>query len=161
MRNIRMASLFFAVVVLLLPHSLSSGASQGPYSTLVIAFVGETDRPVFPIVITTSKEEGEWYLQHFFQEPSRGFDRIYIVPISILDEVTKQQQLRHQLKSASKEEAVPKTSPTVRFIAGTGHDYVQTMFSARVSEGILQDIAGRLVNYRELRAAVLETKSRL
>ena len=74
------AMIFVAVLGLNWPLSTAAGHPPSGYSTLVIQFVGEMDRPIFPMVISTSMNEGEWYRQNLIEDVIRGFNNVYVVP---------------------------------------------------------------------------------
>jgi len=154
------ATLVFAALLWLAWTSL--GFAEGPrpnHTTLVVEFVGEMDRPVFPSVISTSSEEAEWYKQQLFKEPIGVFVNVAIVPASVLDEITELPLLRRALERAKPAEEEPKTTPTVRFLAGAGHDYVQIMLDARTSMKILLDIDKHVAKYPALESEIREIEN--
>ena len=54
--------------------------SRSPeYSTIVVDYVGKTDRPIFPIIVSSSAEEAEWYRQKLFSDPVTTFVNVYSV----------------------------------------------------------------------------------
>jgi hypothetical protein len=62
--------LAIAVLLALASPCLASAESPRPrYTTLIVEYVGETDRLAPPVVITTLEEEGKWYRQHVLPEP--------------------------------------------------------------------------------------------
>jgi hypothetical protein len=149
------------ITIVLRLASPSLGFAERPrpsYTTLVVQFVGDSNRPVFPIIISTSQEEGEWYRQRLFQKPIRVFVNVDIVPVSILHEITALPLLRRGLKGAKLAEEKPKTTPTVKFIAGAGHDYGQIMLDAQVSMQILEDIAKCVARYPTLKSEIQEVE---
>lgn len=131
------------------------------HTTLVVQFVGEMDRPIFPIIISTSVEEGEWYRQQLFQEPIRGFGNVYVVPASVLNQIAELPMLKHALVGAKQAEDVPKTTPTVRFVLGSGHDYVHIMLDAQTSLEILHGIAKLVSTYPALTSEIQEVENHL
>ena len=154
--------LVIAIVLRLASPSLGFAERPRPnYTTLVVQFVGESDRPIFPIVISTSQEEGEWYRQHLFQKPILAFVNVDIVPVSTLHEITELPLLKRGLKGAKPAVEEPKTTPTVQFIAGAGHDYGQIMLDAQTSVKILEDIAKCVAKYPTLKSEIQEVENRI
>lgn len=149
---------FFCVVVLGLVWPFSMGAEHPPssYSTLAIQFVGEMNRPVSPIVISTSMKEGEWYRQNLFEEVVRGFNNVYLVPKSTLSRITELPLLKRELQRATRNEEMPHRPANVRFVVGVGHDHKEIMLDAPTSAEILRDIAKRVSKYPGLESQIQE-----
>jgi hypothetical protein len=84
---------------------------------------------------------------------------IEIVPAPVLSEITEIPLLKHALRHAEPAEEEPKRTPTVRFLAGAAHDYVQIMLDARTSRRILLDIEKHLGKYPALQGEIHEIRS--
>lgn len=102
------------LLILALPHVAFAETPRPSYTTLVVEFVGEMDRPVSPIVISTSSEEGEWYRQHTLPEP-RFIIHVHVVPASVLNEITGLPLLKRALEGAKPTDEEPKMTQNVRF----------------------------------------------
>ena len=157
------ATLVIAVLLYLAVPALGFAELPRPkYTTLVIEFVGEMDRPVFPIVISTSLEEGEWYRQNLFKEPTRIFANVEVVSASTMKEITELPLLKHALEKAKPtDDKEPKSTPTVRFIGGVGHDHAQIMLDAQTSMKILIGIDKQVAQNGKLQSQIQEVKSRI
>lgn len=140
-----------------LPDSVNQTASR--YSTLAIEYLGKTNRPVFPVVITTSSKEGNWYAQNVFGNLVSEFVRVYTVRASILSEITKFPSLQNGLAHPPRSEQMHKKSPTVNFVAGRRHEYVQSVLDARTSVEILQEIERHVVDYPALEGQIREIEN--
>jgi hypothetical protein len=138
------------------PNLALSEAPRPRYTTLAVEFVGEMDRPVLPIVISTSLEEGQWYRQNLFQEVIRPFDNVHVVPASVLNEIAELPLLKRALQSAKPADEKPKTTQNVRFTAGVGHDHAQIMVGAPTSAKILKDVARVVAKYPTLKGEIQE-----
>jgi hypothetical protein len=138
------------------PCAASPEPPRPTFTTLIVEFVGEMDRPAFPIVISTSSEEGEWYRQHVIREFDRALTPVEIVPASVLNQITELPLLRRALESAEAADDVPKTIQNVRFTAGVGHDHVQIMVDARTSTKIIKGIARLAAKYPTLNSELQE-----
>ena len=147
--------LFIAAALLWLVSSPLgiAGQPQPRYTTLVVQYVGVQNRYIFPVVISTSSEEGEWYKQHLWPD---GLVFAEVVPASILNEITESPLLKRQLERAKPVEDEPKTLMDVNFIAGVGHDQVQIVVTDRTSARILKDIAGIVAKYSDLKSELQE-----
>src|ERR1700722_12755260 len=114
--------LIIIVVLGLASPYLTLAEQPGPrYTTLIVEYVGEMDKPVFPLLISTSSEEGEWYRQHVIPKFFRDFARVDVVPESVLSEIAGLPLLRHTLESTKSSNEEPKMAQNVRFTAGVGH----------------------------------------
>jgi hypothetical protein len=138
------------------PYLAFTEPPRSSYTTLVFEFVGEMDKPVFPIVISTSSEESEWYRQHIISEFFRDFARVDVVPASTLNEIAESPLLKRALETAKPTDDEPKTADNVRFTAGVGHDHAQIMLDAQTSTKILKDIARVVGKYPTLKGEIQE-----
>ena len=151
-----------AIAVLLTLASAYLAFAEPPHpsdTTLLVEFVGEMDKPVFPIVISTSSEEAEWYRQHLIPEFFRDFSRVDVVPASLLNEITELPLLKRALESAKTADDKPRTPNNVRFTACVGHDHVQVMVDAETSAKILKEIAGIVTKYPTLKSELREIEN--
>lgn len=129
------------------------------YTTLVVQFVGEMDRPVSPIVISTTSDEAEWYKQQLFKKPIGVLVDTEVVPTSVLNKIAGVPLLSRALERAKPEEEESRTTPTVRFVAGRGRDYAQIVLDAQTSTKILANIDKHVTNYPELQGQIREIES--
>jgi hypothetical protein len=123
-------------------------------TTLVVEFVGEMDRPVPPIVISTSPDEGKWYKDHF--SPAEFLVYVHLVPTSILSEIMESPLLKRALESGKPVDDKPRTRNNVRFTSGVGHDHLQIMVDAQKSTKILKNIVGIVAKYPTLKRELQE-----
>jgi hypothetical protein len=130
------------------------------YTTLVLEFVGDQDKPVSPVVISVSSEEGEWYRQHLFREP-RFLVCVDIVSASTLKQITELPLLERALEGAKPVDEEPKTPDNVRFTAGISHEHLQIMIDAQTSAVILKDIAKVASRYPALKSHLHEIENNL
>lgn len=130
------------------------GQAEPKYTTLVVEYAGEQERYIFPVVISSSSEEGEWYRQHLW--PQLGGDAlafVQVVPQSVINKITELPLLKCQLKMGDDE---PKTLMDVSFTAGVGHDHVQIIVDDQNSAKILKDIAEVVAKDSDLKSELQE-----
>lgn len=150
------------VVLWLVSSTLGfAGQSEPKYTTLVVEYVGEQDRYVFPVVISASSEEGEWYKQHLWPGPRPHLVYVQIVPASVLKEITELPLLKPALESAKAEDDEAKTPRNVSFTACVGHDHVQIMVEAQTGYKILKSIAGVVPKYPTLKSELQEIEDQV
>jgi hypothetical protein len=93
--------LAIAVLLALASPCLASAESPRPrYTTLIVEYVGETDRLAPPVSITTSEEEGKWYRQHLLPQSDHLLVHVQVVPQSVLNEITGLPLVKRALESA-------------------------------------------------------------
>jgi hypothetical protein len=152
--------LVIAVFLSLASPYLAFGEPPRPgCTTLVVEFVGEMDRPVSPVVISRSSEEGEWYKQHALPEFYGFLVRVEVVPGAVLNQITELPLLDRPLENAKPVDDQAKTPNNVRFTAGVGHDHVQIMVDAQTSAKILKDIARVVAKYPTLKSELQEIEN--
>ena len=156
MRATRAISVCAVLLTLASPYLGLAEPTRPSYSTLVVEYVGETDRYAPPVVISTSQEEGKWYKQHLFPEPGHFLVHVQVVPQSVLNEITELPLLKRALKSAKHVDDEPKTRNNVRFTAGVGHRHAQIMVDAQTSSKILKDILRIVDKYPDLKSELQE-----
>lgn len=148
-------------ITVLLTIALPCLARTEPFrprsTTLVVEFVGEMDRQVSPIVISTSSQEGERYKQQFAPVVFPVY--VHVVPESVLREITELPLLKSALESAKPADDEPKTRNNVRFTSGVGHDHVQIMVDAQTSTKILKDIVRIVVKNPMLKSELQEIEN--
>jgi len=153
------ATLVLATLLWLVSSPVGNAArGESRYTTLVVEYAGEQDRYVFPVVISASSEEGEWYKQHLWPD---GLVFVEVVPTSVLDEITELPLLKRQLERAKPVEDEPKTLMDVKFIAGVGHEQVQIIVTDQTGAKILKDIAGVVAKHSRLKSELQEIADRV
>lgn len=129
-------------------------------STIAIEYVGETDRPVFPIIISTSPEEDEWYKQRLFGDPSATFAHVYIVGKSTMKKIAEIRLPDGDMKRPSSSVG-PRTSPALRLVLATGHDSKESTVEATESASLLREIKQRVSEYPPLVEQLTEIEVRM
>ena len=75
--------------------------------------------------------------------------------------ITESPLLESALENAKPTDDEPKSTPTVRFIAGVGHEHAQIMLDARRGMKILLGIEKQVAQYPTLQSQVQEVESRI
>jgi hypothetical protein len=129
-------------------------------TTIAINYVGKTDRPVFPIIISTSPEEAEWYKQRLFSDPGPTFADVYIVATSTMEEISDM-----RLPVGDMERPIsrvrPRTSPALDLVLATGHDSKEVTFEASESALLLREIKKRASEYPPLLGRLADIEGRM
>lgn len=146
--------LFITILGLAWPFATTAEHTQSGYSTLVVERVGETDRTNFKTVISTSREEGEWYKETLYKEGLRDLVDVFVVPKSAVARITEVPLLTRELRRATPNEEAPIISTRIRFVVGIGHDHKEVMLDKPTSAAILRDIVGRVSKYPGLESRI-------
>jgi hypothetical protein len=150
------AILVVALILGLSPYLALAEPPRQSCTTLFVEFVGEMDRPVPSVVISTSSEEGEWYKQNLGPDFLRFITRVHVVPKSVFNQIAELPLLKRALGSAKPVDDEPKTPNNVRFTAGAGDHHVQRMLEAQTSTKILEEIAKLVVRHPALKSDLQE-----
>jgi len=161
MRATRAISVCAVFLTLASPYLALAESLRPRYTTLIVEYVGETDRYAPPVVISTSQEEGKWYKQHLFPEPGHFLVHVQVVPPSVLNEITELPLLKRALESAKPVDDEPKTAQSVSFTAGVGHDYAQIILDKQPRTKILKGILRIVDKYPDLKSELQEIEDHL
>lgn len=145
-----------ALLALASPNVGFAESSRPHYTTLVVEFVGEEIGIIFPVVISTSQEEGNWYKQHLFPGPIYDLIDVNVVPPSVLNQITELPLLKRVLEDPKPAGDETKTGAIVEFTAGTGHQYAQVFEEVQASRKILKGMDGMVVKYPALKSGLHE-----
>jgi len=150
------------IAVIMLTSLICAGAyaqSSSGYTTVVVEYVGKSDRPIFPIIISSSRKEAEWYRDKLFADPVSSFTHIYIVPKAALKKISDIPLPKGDL-SRSRFDA-PTTAPILRLVMGMGHDSKEVTIGAQDSVALLGKIKEFVSEYRLLIAQLSEVEGRM
>jgi hypothetical protein len=146
MRTMAVAIAF--VLAAVVNPSIHSEPDSG-YTTVVLEYIGKTNRPIFPIIISSSAEEAQWYRQELFSEPISTLTSAYIVKETTWKEVVDIPFPKADLKQPSAGDG-PISAPMLRLVLAKGHDFRETTIGAEESVLILDEIKQRVSEYRLL-----------
>jgi hypothetical protein len=109
------------------------------FTTIIFEYEGPTDRPIFPIVISVSKEESEWFERRFFGRRDFDLNSVSLVGNATMKEISEIPMLQFIVNRPITKYG-PIGPPAIRIIAGTGHNYKGALISASNSFGIIDEI---------------------
>lgn len=144
-KTARIAVIIFAVVVFASTHA----QPKLECTTIVFEYIGKSDRPFFPIIISSSSEEAEWYKQKLFIEPLSSFADVYIVGKSTMKEITDI-PLPNENTKRSTAGFESRTSPALHLVLASGHDSREVTVEAAESVLLLREIKKRVSEYPPL-----------
>ena len=130
------------------------------FTTIILEYEGPSDRPVFPIVVSVSNEEGEWFTKRFFGDPDFGLNPINLVEEATMEEISEIPMFQFIVNRPITKYG-PIGPPTIRLIAGTGHDYKGALISAGNSIGIIDEIKRHASAYPPLVEQLSEFEGRI
>jgi len=122
--------------------------SNPRYTTVLIEYVGKSDRYLSPIIISSSADEAEWYKQKLFScrisalmGPclGPGLTEVYIVPEATWAEIADKSLPKADLKRPVSNDG-PRRWPGLRLILARGHDFQEVTIDAEESVLMLGEI---------------------
>jgi hypothetical protein len=116
------------------------------YTTVVIEYVGKSNRPIFPIIISSSNNEAEWYTKKLFGDPISEFAHIDIVKKATLKEISGilSQKVDFTRPIASDR---PSMAPTIKLVAAIEDDFKETIIGTEDSVVIVGEIKKHVPRY--------------
>lgn len=115
-------------------------------ATVVIEYVGKSDRPIFPIIISSSNNEAEWYRKKLFGDPISEFAHIDIVKKATLKEISGILSEKADFSRPIASDR-PRTAPTIKLVAAIEHDFKESSIGPEDSIVILGEIKNRVSKY--------------
>ena len=134
--------------------------SKPRISTIVITFEGKSDHPVFPVVVSSSSEEAEWYKNKLFNDPVASFVHVYVVPKGVWTQITSVRMLREDVKQANPGDLQGAT-PVLKVVLASGHSSRTVAVEAQDAIAFLSDVRARLPEYPSLVEHLSEMQARM
>jgi hypothetical protein len=156
----RKAIVMFAITLMATVSIRAFSQSKPPVSTVVITYVGKSDRPVFPIVVSSSAEEAEWYKSKLFTDPVASFAHVYVVRRTVWTQIKAIRMLRGDVKQSSSDD-LQRTSPTLEVIVASGHDSKTLTIQAEDAITFLSDVKACVPSYPSLVHYLSEMEARM
>jgi len=121
------------------------------YTTVVVEYVGKQDRSIFPIIISTTREEAEWYSHKLYDHPfdTSMFVDIYTVKQETLKEIADILLAKVDLNRPISTSG-PVTGPTLILVMATGRNSKETEIGVGDSVVVLAEMKKCVSNYPSL-----------
>jgi len=148
-KSMRIKSGTIAIALVAVLSNRAHAQSDPGFTTIVLDCTGRVDRPVFPVVISVSNEEGEWYERRFLGGPDFNLYPVGVVNSAALKEISAIHVLQIIVNRPISKYG-PIMPPTVRIIAGAGHSYKQALISAGNGIPIIEEIKKHVPSYPSL-----------
>src|SRR6267154_5568825 len=104
----KIASILIAFFVISIAHSAKSQEHM-QYSVLAIEYIGESDKPITPIVISDSGAGAEWYRTVVLKRSELQLTSVHVVSASLLEKLVADAELWHG--AAQREQGKNPKSP--------------------------------------------------
>jgi hypothetical protein len=146
-----------------LAAALFASASAQPNlgcTTIAIQYVGKTDRPVFPIIISGSPEEAERYKQKLFSDQISTFAHVYVVQESIMKKIADIRLPNGDMKLPNSGDG-PRTTPMLRLVLATRQNDREVTVEVAESVLLLGEIEKRVPEYPAIVEQLSDVQSRL
>ena len=149
------------VMVLVFVIAACTDAHAKPtYTTVIIDYIGKTDRPVFPVIISSSADEAKWYKEKLFIDPVAAFAARYIVRESTMKAITG----IPLPKSGSKRQDTDdrsRTSPALELVIANRHDFQEVTLEVADSVSFLSEFKKRVSQYPPLIERLSDIEGRM
>ena len=119
------------------------------YTTVVLEYIGKTNRPISPIIISSSAEEAQWYRHKLFSDQISTLTSVYIVKETTWKDVMDIPFPKADLKQPSADDG-PITAPMLKLVLAKGHDFREAAIGAEESFLILDEIKQWVAKYQLL-----------
>lgn len=116
----RTAIIFIYLFTIAMSHTIKSQAHIR-YSVLAIEYVGESDKPVTPIVISDSKAGAAWYRNAVLKRGESELTYVHVVSASLLEKLTGEvDALRGTVQQKGEKNSMPAKTVAVTVITPEG-----------------------------------------
>ena len=135
----------------LLPgHSVSQEHIK--YSVLAVEYIGETDKPIIPIVISPSKAGGEWYCTAVLKRGKLELTNVHVVSVSLFEKLIADAEL-HRGTVQEERGNNPKSFPrTVSVTIITPQKRDAFLYDTKVAVSVLESLQKRCQDDQSLRS---------
>jgi hypothetical protein len=94
---------------------------------------------VFPLIISSSAEEAEWYKDKLFVDPVNVLANVHVLPRETIKEIANLPLPKGEVSRPPAPDAL-KTAPTVRIVMGVGREFTEATLGAEASVMLLGKI---------------------
>jgi hypothetical protein len=134
--------------------------SNPPVSTIVITYIGKSDHPVFPIVVSSSSEEADRYKGRLFSDPVASFAHVYVVRKTVWTQIKSIRMLGGDVKQAGTDD-LQRASPILKVVVARGHDSKTLTVQADDVIEFLSDLKACVPLYPSLVQYLSEMEARM
>jgi hypothetical protein len=89
---IKSVAIFISVFAIAIAHATESQKHM-KYSVLAIEYIGESDKPITPIVISDSEAGAEWYRSAVLKRGKLDLTYIHVVNVALLEKLVAEAEL--------------------------------------------------------------------
>lgn len=151
---IAICAMLFAIVSI----HLVNGQARVKYCVLALEYIGRSDKPIYPIVISDSINQAEWFRTDVLKRDKFRITRIHTVNSSILNKMLLEIE-RFQINAKKNGLAVlTEESSTVRVTIVKSQNKESFLLNFRDSNSMLEALMGICRTDHSLRSHLLEFK---
>jgi hypothetical protein len=140
--------------------NVMGGQERMRYSVLAIEYVGESDKPFTPIVISDSRTGAEWFRSNVLKRGDLEFTSMYVVSAPLLKSLISGAEM-YRPNTQSKSESSRKSSNTVRITINKLQDEERFELDSKTASTMLATLIRACRNEEALGADLLYFKKRL
>jgi len=152
-------SIFISLFVIAMAHTIKS-EEHVKYSVLAIEYIGESDKPVTPIVISDSKAGAAWYRNAVLKRGESEFTYIHVVNASLLEKlIADVEALKGTVQQ--KGEKNPTPSETVSVAVITLESNNKYLYDTDSAISLLESLQKRCDKSESLRSDLAHFRDRI
>lgn len=128
--------------------------------TVVMQFVGESDRLIFPVIIGTSREDAETFRKHVFVGSYFEYAHVDIVSSSAMEHICGLPQIRREIEKTSSAQSNTNIAG-LRVSVKVSEREIVTLLTNVEGSAFLESVESTLASYPEVEAKLSEIHSHL
>ncbi len=108
---IKGVAVFISIFAITIAHAAES-QKRMKYSVVAIQYIGESDKPIAPIVISDSAAGAEWYKSAVLKRGKLDLTCVHVINVALLDKLIAEAELfEHTVQQ--KEEGISKSAKII------------------------------------------------
>jgi hypothetical protein len=155
----RSAAVFISLLAIAIAYPAKS-QERMKYSVLGIEYIGESDKPIIPIVISDSKAGAEWYRSAVLKRSELELTSVHVVSASLLEKLLADTEL-YQRTIQQEQGKNPKLSETVSVTVVTPHSKNTFLYDTKLAISLFDSFRKSCSDDESLRSDLSHFQSRL
>ena len=131
------------------------------YSVIAVEYVGETDKPITPIVISTSKTGAEWYCTAVLKRSELELTYVHVVSVSLFEKLIADAGLHRGTFQEEQGNNPKSSSKTVSVTIITPQKQDTFLHDTRVAISLLESLQKRCQDDQSLRSDLSHFQDRI
>ena len=157
---IRIVAAVICILALASVHVAGTGPKPMKYSVLAINYIGESDKPISPIVISDSQAGAEWYRSTSLKRDKVKLTYVHVISVALLEQLIAEAKLFEGTLSREQKE-IPKSGEIVSVTIINPQKNNTLLLDKESAISYLDTLQERCTNYESLRSNLLHFQKRI